>query len=38
MARERAARGLPIAEIVGPDVARYIGERGLYRPRQEESH
>jgi nicotinate-nucleotide adenylyltransferase len=38
MARERAARGLPIDEIVGPAVARYIGERGLYRPREEESH
>jgi nicotinate-nucleotide adenylyltransferase len=38
MARERAARGLPIDEIVGPAVARYIGERGLYQPREEGSH
>jgi nicotinate-nucleotide adenylyltransferase len=37
MARERTARGLPIDEIVGPAVARYIGEHGLYGPRDEES-
>jgi nicotinate-nucleotide adenylyltransferase len=37
MARERAGRGLPIDEIVGPAVARYIGERALYVPRGEES-
>jgi nicotinate-nucleotide adenylyltransferase len=37
MARERAARGLPIDPIVGPAVARYIRERGLYGSREEES-
>ncbi|MFI4984952.1 MAG: nicotinate (nicotinamide) nucleotide adenylyltransferase [Solirubrobacterales bacterium] len=37
MARECTARGLPIDEIVGPAVARYIGEHGLYGPRDEES-
>lgn len=37
MARERAARGLPIDAIVGPAVARYMGEHGLYRPREEGS-
>ena len=37
MARVRAARGLPIDRIVGPAVARYIGERDLYRPHDEAS-
>jgi nicotinate-nucleotide adenylyltransferase len=37
MARERTARGLPIDGIVGPAVARYIRERGLYGARDEES-
>jgi nicotinate-nucleotide adenylyltransferase len=37
MARERTARGLPIDEIVGPAVARYIHERGLYGRRDEAS-
>jgi len=35
MARERVARGLPIDEIVGSAVARYIAEHRLYRPREE---
>jgi nicotinate-nucleotide adenylyltransferase len=35
VARERAARGLPIDELVGSDVARYIVEHGLYRPGAE---
>jgi nicotinate-nucleotide adenylyltransferase len=29
--RGRAARGEPIGELVGPAVAAYIGEHGLYR-------
>jgi nicotinate-nucleotide adenylyltransferase len=32
-ARERAARGLPIDGLVGPAVARYIAEHGLYGSR-----
>ncbi len=37
MARERAARGQPIDDLVGPAVAGYIREHGLYsrRPRAE---
>jgi nicotinate-nucleotide adenylyltransferase len=31
MVRERAARGQPIDELVGADVARYIAEHRLYR-------
>jgi len=31
MARARAARGEPIADIVGPAVAEYIAGHGLYR-------
>ena len=31
MARRRAARGEPIEELVGPAVAAYIVEHGLYR-------
>jgi nicotinate-nucleotide adenylyltransferase len=34
-ARERVARGEPIDGLVGPGVARYIDEHGLYRPRRE---
>jgi nicotinate-nucleotide adenylyltransferase len=30
-ARELAARGEPIEQLVGPAVARYIAEQGLYR-------
>jgi nicotinate-nucleotide adenylyltransferase len=30
-ARQRAARGEPIEDLVGPDVAAYIAEHGLYR-------
>lgn len=30
-ARRRAARGEPIEDLVGPAVARYIAEHGLYR-------
>ena len=30
--RERIARGEPVAELVGEDVARYIEEHGLYEP------
>ncbi len=33
MARERAARGEPIDDLVGSAVAGYIAEHGLYRPR-----
>jgi len=32
-ARRRAAAGQPIDDLVGPDVARYIAEQGLYRAR-----
>jgi nicotinate-nucleotide adenylyltransferase len=37
MARERAARGAPIEDLVGAAVAAYIGEHGLYcgRPQAE---
>ncbi len=31
-ARRRAARGEPIEDLVGQDVAAYISEHGLYRP------
>jgi nicotinate-nucleotide adenylyltransferase len=31
-ARRRAARGEPIADLVGPEVAAYIAGHGLYRP------
>jgi nicotinate-nucleotide adenylyltransferase len=31
LARERAAAGEPLQELVGPAVARYIAEHGLYR-------
>jgi nicotinate-nucleotide adenylyltransferase len=31
-ARRRAARGEPIEDLVGPAVARYVAEHGLYRP------
>jgi nicotinate-nucleotide adenylyltransferase len=31
IARERVARGEPIEELVGPAVAEYIAEHGLYR-------
>jgi nicotinate-nucleotide adenylyltransferase len=37
MARERAAKGLPIDELVGPAVARYIVEHCLYGASSEES-
>jgi nicotinate-nucleotide adenylyltransferase len=37
MARERAARGLSVDELVGPAVARYIGEHGLYGAHQGQS-
>jgi nicotinate-nucleotide adenylyltransferase len=30
--RRRAARGEPIEALVGPAVAKYIAEHGLYRP------
>src|SRR5438128_3349092 len=30
-ARRRAAAGQPIDDLVGPDVARYVAEQGLYR-------
>jgi nicotinate-nucleotide adenylyltransferase len=30
--RRRAARGEPIEDLVGPAVAKYIAEHGLYRP------
>jgi nicotinic acid mononucleotide adenylyltransferase len=30
-ARERAARGEPIEDLVGPAVAAYVAEHGLYR-------
>jgi nicotinate-nucleotide adenylyltransferase len=33
MVRERAAREEPLEPLVGPAVARYISEHGLYRPR-----
>jgi nicotinate-nucleotide adenylyltransferase len=33
MVRERVARGQPVEELVGPEVAGYIAEHGLYRPR-----
>jgi len=36
MARERAARGEPLEDLVGSEVARYIAEHSLYRPRSEE--
>jgi len=35
MARARAARGEPIEDLVGPPVAQYIAEQGLYRSRAE---
>jgi nicotinate-nucleotide adenylyltransferase len=31
LARERAARGEPIEDLVGADVARYVSQHGLYR-------
>jgi len=30
-ARERSARGEPLDDLVGPAVARYVDEHGLYR-------
>ncbi len=33
--RERVARGLPITELTGPEVARYIAQHGLYRRASE---
>jgi nicotinate-nucleotide adenylyltransferase len=33
MARERLAQGEPIEDLVGPGVAEYVGEHGLYRSR-----
>jgi nicotinate-nucleotide adenylyltransferase len=33
MVRERVARGEPIEQLVGPAVARYIDEHGLYGAR-----
>jgi nicotinic acid mononucleotide adenylyltransferase len=33
MARERAARGAPIEDLVGSAVAHYIREHGLYAER-----
>jgi nicotinate-nucleotide adenylyltransferase len=33
LARERASRGQPIDDLVGPAVADYIAEHRLYRPR-----
>jgi nicotinate-nucleotide adenylyltransferase len=35
MVRRCAARGEPIEDLVGPSVARYIAEHGLYRPQSE---
>jgi nicotinate-nucleotide adenylyltransferase len=35
MARERVARGEPIDDLVGPAVARYVTEHGLYRSQTE---
>jgi len=35
MVRRRVARGEPIDELVGPAVARYIAEHGLYRSETE---
>jgi nicotinate-nucleotide adenylyltransferase len=35
LARETAARGGPLAELVGPAVADYIREHGLYRDDRE---
>jgi nicotinate-nucleotide adenylyltransferase len=35
MARERAAAGEPIDDLVGPDVAAYIAEHGLYSAERE---
>jgi nicotinate-nucleotide adenylyltransferase len=37
LVRDRVARGEPIEELVGPAVAEYIAEHGLYRPSQETS-
>jgi nicotinate-nucleotide adenylyltransferase len=34
-ARSRAAHGEPIVDLVGPAVASYIAEHGLYRPAAE---
>ena len=31
LVRDRVHRGLPIEELVGPAVASYIAEHGLYR-------
>ncbi|MGH2904749.1 MAG: nicotinate-nicotinamide nucleotide adenylyltransferase, partial [Solirubrobacteraceae bacterium] len=33
MVRERVAAGEPVGELVGPTVATYIAEHGLYRAR-----
>lgn len=33
-ARRRAARGEPVEDLVGQDVAAYISEHGLYRPAE----
>lgn len=35
--RERVARGEPVAQLVGPDVAAYIAEHGLYRDRAQQA-
>jgi nicotinate-nucleotide adenylyltransferase len=35
--RERVARGQPVDELVGGEVARYIDEHGLYRPAQQQA-
>jgi nicotinic acid mononucleotide adenylyltransferase len=37
MVRERVARGDSIEDLVGPAVAGYIAEQGLYRLRTEAS-
>jgi nicotinate-nucleotide adenylyltransferase len=36
LVRERAAAGAPLDQLVGAEVARYIGEHGLYGARARE--
>jgi nicotinate-nucleotide adenylyltransferase len=36
-ARQRAAMGEPIEDLVGPDVARYVAQQRLYRERAQDA-